>query len=135
MTLNKLHLWIGLSGIVLFLLSGQYFQFALNGLQGMDDTPRLLLRTSHVYFFFASFINVIFGLYYVQTKELRWHTVLHQSLVMLSPVLLAYSFIAEAYGNVGIERDIGSLGVIILFVWLLILVLGKVVGLVRPNDK
>ena len=123
--LKKAHLWVGIIGMILFLLSGQYFFLVLGGLQGLDDTPRLLLRTSHVYFFFASFINVLFGMYYVEPRKIGWHTIYNQSLILLSPVLIGYGFLYESFGNTGIDRNIGSLGVILLFVWLLNICIGK----------
>lgn len=117
--IKKIHLWIGIVGMVLFLASGQYFQHSLSSLQDMSDTPRLLLRTSHVYFFFASIINIIFGMYYSPPRAARWYSMANQLLVMLSPVLIGYGFVFEAHNNAGIEREVGSIGVIVLFVWLL----------------
>ncbi len=131
--INKVHLWLGVVGMVLFLLSGQYFAQAMNGLQDLDDTPRLLLRTSHAYFFFACFINIVFGLYYKAPAKLAWYVLYNQSLVMLSPLLLAYGFVFESFSNSGIERDIGTLGVVCLFVWLLNTLLGHLIAWIKAR--
>ena len=127
MLLKKIHLWVGIVGILLFLLSGQYFQHALDGLQNLQDTHRLLLRTSHVYFFFSSFINLLFGLFFDQSKKIRWYTIINQSLIIFSPFLIGYGFVFETSGDSGIERELGSWGVIILFIWLLNTCVGKLV--------
>jgi len=129
--LKKAHLWVGIIGMILFLLSGQYFFLVLGGLQGLDDTPRLLLRTSHVYFFFASFTNILFGIYYVEPSKTGWHTICNQSLILLSPLLIGYGFLCESLQNTGIDRNIGSIGVILVFVWLLNICIGKSYHLVK----
>ena len=123
--LKKAHLWVGIIGMILFLLSGQYFRLVLDGLQGLEDAPRLLLRTSHVYFFFACFINILFGMYYVEPSRIRSYTLYNQSLILFSPLLIGYGFLCESFQNAGIDRNIGSLGVILLFVWLLNICIGK----------
>lgn len=133
MMLKKAHLWIGVVGVFLFILSGQYFQHFLNGLQDLQDGPRLLLRTSHAYFFFASMINLVFGLYYSPPANIKWYTVANQALIMASPFLIAYGFIFEAHNNPGIEREVGSLGVIALFVWLVNRVFGTVYLSIKRN--
>ncbi|MEH6549016.1 MAG: hypothetical protein V7711_16755 [Pseudomonadales bacterium] len=126
--LKQTHLCIGLVGLALFLLSGQYFALQMGGLQDLEDTPRLLLRTSHVYLFFSSMINITLGLYFVQSLRLKWYTVLNHCLVLVSPVLLVYSLVFEAFNNTGIERELGKLGVIVLFAWILNVFLGKALG-------
>ena len=127
MLVKKLHLWVGGLGMAGFLMSGIYFQVALHGLQGMEDSQRLLLRTSHVYLFMSCFINVIFGFYYQPPSRLKPMTVFNQSLIMLSPFFIAYGFIFETLGNPGINRAIGSIGVIMLFVWLLHISMGRMI--------
>jgi hypothetical protein len=129
--LKKAHLWIGIIGMALFLSSGQYFLIALNGLQDIEDTPRLLLRTSHVYFFFSCFINILFGLYYVQPPKIRWYTLYNQSLIFFSPIFILYGFVFEAVDNPGIDRYVGSIGVILCFAWLLNICIGKLFKFVK----
>jgi hypothetical protein len=131
--LKKTHLWIGILGMLLFILSGQYFKIELNGLQDFENTPRLLLRTSHVYFFFACFINIIFGLYYVQPSKLKWYTLYNHSFILLSPVLILYGFVFESFVNPGIDRKFGTMGVIFCFIWLFNICLGKVFRLIKFN--
>ena len=123
----RLHLIVGLSGVALFLLSGRHFLHGPDGLQGVDDTPRLLLRTSHIYFFMASLVSVVLGLYYRPKTPLPLAIVLNQFLVIASPFLLAYGFVFEAHDNLGIEQPVSALGIIVLFVWLVNNLLGRLV--------
>jgi hypothetical protein len=131
--IKKIHLWIGILGIVLFLLSGQYFKLALDALQGMEDAPRLLLRTSHIYLFLASIINFIFGLYYIQPQKVKWYTLYNQLFIMLSPILIAYGFVFETLNNEGINRTVGSLGIFLIFAWFGNIIIGKVYQVVKFN--
>jgi hypothetical protein len=127
MMIKSIQLWVGIIGMVLFLLSGQYFALMMNGLQDLADAPRLLLRSSHVYFFFGCFINIIFGLYYVEPKRLRWYFNANQSLIIASPFLLAYGFMFESLNAPDIDRAIGIQGAIILFAWLVTTAIGKLI--------
>jgi len=127
MDLKKLHLWFGVFGVGAFLLSGQYFLHALNGLQDVADTPRLLLRTSHIYLFLASVINIVLGLFYQAPLRLRRLATANQLLMILSPLLISYGFIYETAGSTGIDRSIGSMGIIIIFVWLAVLILVRLI--------
>ena len=115
--LKRVHFWVGIVGLVLFVLSGQYFQHSLNALQDLEDVPRLLLRTSHVYFFFACAINVTLGLYYPDDRRATWYESANQLLILLVPFLLAYGFVYEAHGNPGIERNVSFLANVLAFVW------------------
>lgn len=123
--IRKIHLWIGVIGLILFLLSGQYFKHALGGLQGLENTPRLLLRTSHVYLFLTSIINLVFGLYYVQPEKIRWFTIYNQSLIMLAPFFVGYSFVFETITNTGINRPFTLIGMVLILAWVGNIIIGK----------
>lgn len=124
--IKKLHLYIGIIGFIAFILSGQYFQHMLGGLKELDDAPRLLLRTSHIYLFLTSVINIVFGLYYTPPEKIRWYTIYNQSLIMLAPFFILYGFVFETLGNEGIDRPIGSLGLFLVLFWLGNIVIGTV---------
>src|SRR5690606_28156928 len=126
--LKKLHLWIGIIGFIVFVLSGQYFQHALGGLKELDDVPRLLLRTSHIYLFLTSVINLVFGLYYTPPEKIRWYTVVNQSLILLAPFFVMYGFVFETLGNEGIDRPTGSLGFFMILAWMGNIGIGKACG-------
>lgn len=131
MIIKKLHLSVGIVCMVFFLLTGQYFANMLNGLQDLENTQRLLYRTTHAYLFFAAFINIIFGLYYPAEKKLHWAAIGNQCLVLLSPLLITYSFFYETIGQSSIDRKVGALGVVLMFVWLFNICLGKLILLIK----
>ena len=116
--LKQLHLWIGIIGLIAFVLSGQYFKHMLGGLKELDDAPRLLLRTSHVYLFLTSVINLVFGLYYAPPAKIRWYTIYNQSLIMLAPFVVGYSFVTETLTNTGIDRPWTLLAMVLILAWI-----------------
>ncbi len=63
MTLQRLHLLVGLATVILFLLTGQYMGIRYDHLRGMDDATRLLFRSTHIYLLFSGLLNVALGLY------------------------------------------------------------------------
>jgi hypothetical protein len=65
----------------------------------------------------------------VQPPQVKWYVVCHQALLMLAPVLIANGFIFETITNTGIDRAVGSLGIIIIFVWLIIKIAEKIFGI------
>lgn len=131
--IKKVHFWVGVTGLVAFILSGQYFQHALDGLQGLEDTPRLLLRSSHIYLFFASMLNLLLGLYYVEPTKVGWATIYNQSFILLAPFLIGYGFVFETLTNEGIDRTVGSTGVIFVFVWVANIVIGRIYSTLKSN--
>ena len=131
--IRKIHLWVGISGFILFLLSGQYFKLALAGLQGLENTPRLLLRTSHIYLFLTSIINLVFGLHYVPPQKVRWYTIYNQALIMLAPLFIGYSFIFETITNSGIERNYTVIGMLLILAWLGNTAIGKIFSFFKFN--
>ena len=62
--LKLLNFTFGVVGIILFLIQGQYMDFNYDHLKGMEDGPRLLFRSAHIYFLLASIINLCIGVYW-----------------------------------------------------------------------
>jgi len=114
--LKKLHLYVGIIFLIIFLLTGLYLKHFLHGMP--EDAPRLLLRSGHVYLFFAAFINILFGLYWPEPEKIKWTTIANQSLVLVAPILLTYSFIFEAALTYDINRRAGAIGAVLIFIWL-----------------
>lgn len=63
MTLQRLHLLVGLATVIMFLLTGQYLDIRYDHLRGMDDATRLLFRSTHIYLLFSGLLNLALGLY------------------------------------------------------------------------
>lgn len=65
MEMNRLglfHFWIGVGGMCVFALTGQYMDRVLDHLVGMSDGPRMLYRSAHIYILLASMMNLIYGI-------------------------------------------------------------------------
>ncbi|HVK08649.1 MAG TPA: hypothetical protein VM597_07715, partial [Gemmataceae bacterium] len=60
--MRRLHLALGLLGVVGFLSTGQYMDRIHDHLRGMDDARRLLFRSTHLYLLFGSLLNLALGL-------------------------------------------------------------------------
>lgn len=61
--LARVHLAIGLMGLVMFLATGQYMDISLDHLRGMADAPRALYRSGHIYILLTSLMHLLLGAY------------------------------------------------------------------------
>ena len=99
-----LHLAVGVAGVVGFLGTGQYMDLVHDHLRGMDDTRRLLFRSTHLYLLFASLVNLALGLYLRPASGWRWWVRSVGSVFILaSPFLAAAGFFTEPWLS-GLER-------------------------------
>ena len=96
--MRRLHLYIGLGGIVAFILTGQYMDRWLQHLAGMADLPRMLYRSSHIYLLLASLMNLLLGLYLQEAPAgwRRWVRRLGSVPIALGPAHLLFAFAREA---------------------------------------
>lgn len=86
----RIHLFVGVVGLLIFALQGQYMSHYLNELQHVSDGKRMLYRSAHIYLMLSSILNVIFGLYVSQRATL-WRTI--ESFVVLSaPIIMLLEF-------------------------------------------
>lgn len=97
--IRRLHLVIGVAGLVAFLATGLYMDRMHGHLRGYDDTVRMLYRSTHIYVLLASVANVMTGLY-LQPAQVRWRQVLQLlgSLALLAAApLFLLGFCTEPY--------------------------------------
>jgi hypothetical protein len=96
--LKPIHLGLGIFGIVVFVLTGQYMAIVLQGLNGMADGPRLLYRTSHLYLMWASLANLLMGFYFVAaaSKGMRLLQIGASVLLFAAPPLFLLGFFLES---------------------------------------
>lgn len=97
--LRRLHLILGILGIIAFLATGQYMDRFHDHLRGSDDTTRMLFRSTHIYILLASVTNAMTGLYLRPTYS-RWRRALQLvgSLALLAgPPLFLIGFCREPY--------------------------------------
>jgi hypothetical protein len=96
--MRKLHLIVGLAGIVLFLGTGLYMRSGFPELYETNESLRYIYRANHVYILLSSLVNVALGVYLV-TAHPGWKALFSRIgsiLAILSPMILCYAFFAEA---------------------------------------
>ena len=95
--LKRLHWWMGLVSVVVFLATGVYMLVQFPELYEEEEEIRYLFRANHIYLLMAGLVNGALGLYYVMLPE-RWRQTaqrLGSVLVLAAPVLLLAAFILE----------------------------------------
>ena len=95
--LKRIHLIVGALGLVGFLLQGQYMDLVHAHLEHMDDAPRMLYRSNHIYFLLTSLLNVVMGVYLPDGRPpvrpiVQWVT---SWIVLLAPALIMVGFLLE----------------------------------------
>jgi hypothetical protein len=76
----------------------------------------------------------VVGLYRVPGASLHSYDNYNALLLLAAPILIGYGFLFETLGNPGIDREIGTVGVIMVFAWLLSLPIGLVYNRIRHGD-
>lgn len=95
--MRRVHLIVGVVGIGLFVLSGQYMDRALGHLDGMADGPRLMFRTRHIFLLLSSLTHLLLAVYIqpAPQRERRLGQYMGSALITLSTVLFAWGFWVE----------------------------------------
>jgi hypothetical protein len=114
---RRIHLIIGLLGVVVFLLTGQIMRHHVPSMHSLSAEVRMMYVSRHIYLLGASLVNLVLGLY-LQMHPPGWRRSLQlfgSSLIALSAVSLLIAFVAEpALGLAG--RSLRSyFGLIALF--------------------
>jgi hypothetical protein len=101
MLLQRIHLWLGISTLLVFLMTGQFMDKSLGHLVGMADGPRMLYRSAHIYLLWSGLLNVSFGLYPLSFGQ-GWRCGVKRFgsvLILAGPPLLLLSFFLEPHLN------------------------------------
>ena len=114
LSMPRVHLWIGLGSLVVFVLQGQYMAWGLSFLHDVPDGPRMLYRSAHLYLFLTGAINIALGTH-TQTQsspdKLTWIT---SVLIMVSPVIMLISFFTESHAA-DLNRPLCAVGLQLVF--------------------
>ena len=104
--MRKLHLFVGLAGVLAFVLSGQYMHWVLE-VRIMDAAPRAYTRGTHIFLMYASVLNVVLGCFYsvAEKRTPRILQTIASCAILAGPVMLAVSFLAEPY-HTDLERPL-----------------------------
>jgi len=113
--LRKLHLVVGLAGVLAFVLSGQYMYLELE-VRYMEAAPRVFTRGTHIYLMYASVLNVALGCFHsiAEQRAPRILQTIASWAILAGPVLLVVSFFAEPY-QAGLERPLSRYANILAF--------------------
>jgi hypothetical protein len=98
MQLRKLHLVVGLAGVVAFVVTGAYMRAGFPDLYAANEVLRYLYRSNHVYVLLASLVNVALGLHLTPVAP-GWRagvSLLGSLLALAAPVVLCFAFLFEA---------------------------------------
>ena len=108
--MKRFHLIVGLTVIVVFLLTGQYMEYVHNRL--LPDGTRMLYRSRHIYLLLSGLLNLILGLYFVPQPRgwRRTIQIIGTILIVLSPGLLLAGFFSEPHKGPG-QTMLAPLGI------------------------
>jgi len=85
------HIVVGVIGLVTFLLTGQYMDLVHEHLVNMDDGPRMIYRSTHIYILLVSILNVCIGV----TMTTPAKTILQylvSVVILIAPFLMTIEF-------------------------------------------
>jgi len=113
---GRIHLFLGITIVIIFLLTGQYMHHKYDHLKGMELMNRALFRTGHLYILLFGLINVAIGAYMKPIK----HRLLHKIQdfgsipIFISSILVIYAFFTELPTET-IERPLTRLSLYMVF--------------------
>lgn len=95
--MKRFHLIFGLVVVIVFLLTGQYMDRFHNHLQGMNDGPRLLYRTRHIFILLSGLIHLGLGSYFQYRLHpwLRILQILGSAFITIASILFMIAFFYE----------------------------------------
>jgi len=95
--MRRIHLIIGLLGVVAFLLTGQLMKHHNPAMPLLTPDVHMMYVSRHIYLLGAALVNVVLGLY-LREEPQGWRKVLQRIgslLILFSAVSLLMAFIAE----------------------------------------
>jgi hypothetical protein len=96
--MRRIHLIVGLLGVVIFVLTGQIMARHTPPVRAMEPELRLMYVSRHIYLLCAALVNLIAGLY-LRVAVGGWQRAVQffgSVLLLLSPALLTLAFLAES---------------------------------------
>src|SRR5476651_453517 len=123
--LGTIHLWVGLSTLVLFAVTGQLMDhWDLDGMP-IESALRQLYRSRHIYLLFGGLVNLAVSMRFIlpTAGEGSRVAVAGSMLMLVSPVFLAFAFFIEP-PRLGHSTLMTILGVLSTYIGLLFYCLG-----------
>ncbi|MEO1035674.1 MAG: hypothetical protein AAFX44_08950 [Pseudomonadota bacterium] len=109
------HWFIGLAGLVVFVVQGQYLVHVAGPMPELADGPRMLYRSGHIYLLLTSLINLAIAR--AETPAPGWRRRVHRvtsAIVAVSPIVMMAGFLVEPTSGT-LERPITALGLYAMF--------------------
>ena len=93
--MKRAHFILGITLVIVFLLTGQYMEYVHN--RELPDGMRILYRSRHIYILSNALINISLGLYvgYFTRGWRRSLQVIGSVLIMIGPIFLLAGFFYE----------------------------------------
>ena len=103
--LGKIHFYLGILIIIIFLLTGQYMHHNFDHLKDMELMNRALFRAGHLYILLFGLINVSLGSHFKISdfKFLKKIQLFGSIIIFIATFLIIYGFFTEL-PSVEIER-------------------------------
>lgn len=95
--MRRIHLIVGLLGVVIFVLTGQIMARHTPPVRAMEPELRLMYISRHIYLLGAALVNLVVGVY-LQVARGAWQRAVQfggSVLLLLSPALLTLAFLVE----------------------------------------
>jgi len=99
-----------------------------SALQGLDDGPRMLYRSAHIYFLLVSISNLLVGVY-LEPKSLRppkWLQFIISALLLLAPAFILAGFFIEPQLD-ELSRPYNKAGLFALFAVAILVIIAELV--------
>ena len=114
--LRRLHLFIGIIIVIIFILTGQFMHHNYNHLENMELMNRALFRAGHLYILLFGLINVALGSYLqIQHSKIIVKLQFLGSLaILIASVLVISAFFIELPTET-IERPLTRLSLYLVF--------------------
>jgi hypothetical protein len=95
--MRRLHLTVGLIGVVVFVLTGQVMRHHAPPMHELAADVRMMFVSRHIYLLGSTLVNLTLGLYLWELPP-GWRRVFQQMgslLLLISPILLTMAFFQE----------------------------------------
>ena len=129
--LGKFHIYLGITIVIIFLLTGQYMRHNYNSLQDMEMMNRALFRAGHLYILLFGLIHAALGSSFkIAEKSVLQNFQKIASVIMcIATFLVIYAFFTELPSE-SIERPVTSMS---LYLILLGVSIHGIISLLRKN--
>lgn len=95
--LGKIHFYLGITIVIIFILTGQYMHHSFDHLKGMEQMNRALFRAGHLYILLFGLIHIALGSHFRTFKsplfrKIQWAG---STVLFIASFLVIYGFFTE----------------------------------------